>query len=237
MVALCRVSPDIFSFFNCLSHIMWMGDYKMNKRLFRALPETSGARVFALVLCTALFLCGCIVGIISAGFVSNTGGLSSYIAGLIPIKAGQVVSQPSFLSCFFNSIKYHICALFLAFSVLGVVCIPAMMAVRGFFLCFSVSVIVRLLGGAGIPLALSIFGIGALITIPCLFILSTQAFFTSTELMKTVFSRGGRSGPIYNGGFFKTAAFCFALPALSALADMLLVPKLVALAALHINLG
>ena len=200
-------------------------------------PEANGSQLFGLILSAALFLCGCIVGIISAGFVSNASGLSGYISGLVPLKVGQAISQPNFLSIFFNSTKYHIFSLFFAFSVLGVICVPLMMAVRGFFLCFSISVIVRLLGGQGILLALSIFGIGALITVPCLFILSAQTFSASADLLKVVFSRAGRfAAGIYNRKFFTTAAFCFAIPALSALIDLLLTPKLVLLVVSHINL-
>ena len=91
----------------------------MNRRLFgiaAVAPETDGARTFGLILCASLFLCGCIVGVISAGFVSDAGGLSNYVSGLIRQNAGQAVAQPGFLPCFFNSTKYHIVALFFAFS-------------------------------------------------------------------------------------------------------------------------
>ena len=84
-------------------------------------------------------------------------------------------AKPDFASALLDVFKYNILSIALGFSILGVFCIPALMALRGFFLSFSVSTVVRVIGGKGVTLALAIFGANTLITVPCFFILSVYA--------------------------------------------------------------
>jgi stage II sporulation protein M len=134
-----------------------------------------------------------------------------------------------------DNFKYHLAALFLGFSVLGVFCIPALSAVRGFFLSFSVSAIIRLMGSKGILLTLSIFGINTLITIPCFFVLSVSGFSASLYLLRLVFSKNTKNtASPFNSRFFMNCGICLIVLMVSTLIDTYLTPYLISYAASHI---
>jgi len=195
-------------------------------------PE-SGTEYFGLIVCGALFICGSIVGTAAAGFAGGTGvsdSLTEFLA-----QSGQApVRMSGFFSTLFNDSVYHLVAIFLGFSALGVFCVPLLAAVRGFFLCFSISAIVHHFGGDGILLSLAISGVTALLTIPCLFILSVQSFTSSLNLLRSVTTRGGSSKP-YGGRFFVRTIVCIAVLMCSAMIDTLFVPRLIGLVAERIG--
>lgn len=186
---------------------------------------SSGSDYFGLIVCGALFLCGGIVGITAAGFVNGSAALD-FLAGYLSRAGESPAHIGSFVSAFLSAGLYPFAAVFFGFSVLGVFCIPALSAVRGFFLCFSISVVVRHFGGSGISLSLALFGINALFTVPCFFILSVQSFTSSFQLFKSVTATSSVTRP-YGGGFFRRIAVCSAILAVSALIDTLVIPRLI----------
>ena len=144
-----------------------------------------------------------------------------------------ISSLLDFVLFLFNMFKYHLLAMFFGFSVLGIICLPVLSALRGFFLCFSISAMIRLFGSNGIALALSVFGIGTLLTIPCYFILAVQAFSASLNLFKAVRATGGgRVPPVpYGRGYFLLWGVCFLILAVAFLAGVFITPYLTDLAA------
>lgn len=190
-----------------------------------------------LLLCAALFVCGCIIGTVSAGFITDTTQLGSTVSDYLAFLSDKAAVQPAFFSSVVDAYKYHLAAVFLGFSILGVFCIPVLSAVRGFFLSFSVSVIIRLLGGKGILLALSMFGISTLVTIPCFFIISVTSFTASQYLLRLSMAKGGKSpGMLPTGSALASCAICLALLFVSALIETYLTPQLIHYAAAHILL-
>jgi stage II sporulation protein M len=97
---------------------------------------------------------------------------------------------------------------------------------RGFFLCFSIAYVVRGFGAGGVPLALSMFALDAIITVPCFFVLAVQSFSSSTRLLRGVLSRGGGEA-VYERGFFRRCAVCAGVLCAAALSDMFLTPIMV----------
>ena len=201
----------------------------INKRVMSG-RLNSGSDYFGLIVCGALFICGGIVGSAAAGFAGGT-GVSDFMAEYLARTNGNAPRMGEFFSALFTACLYPFAAVFLGFSLLGVFCLPALAAVRGFFLCFSISAVVRSFGADGTLLALSIFGVNALLTIPCFFILSVQSFSASLKVLKGVTARGAGVMRPYDGGFFKRIGICTAVLACSALIDTLLVPRLIGLAA------
>ncbi|MCL2409799.1 MAG: hypothetical protein FWC96_09385 [Oscillospiraceae bacterium] len=198
----------------------------MNKRVMIAEPE-AGSDYLGLIVCGALFICGAIVGTAAAG-VAGDAGLSDYMAGYLTL--GGDVRIGGFFSALLGAWTYPLAAILLGFSVFGVFFVPALAAVRGFFLCFSISAIVRYFGGDGVLLALAIFGVSAAITVPCFFILAVQSFSSSLYVFKSVTMRVGVTAP-YRGGFFRRILVCAAVLMGSALIDTLFVPRLIGFAA------
>lgn len=167
---------------------------------------------FSLLLCGSLFICGCIAGVFSSGFVTSADELGRIFAGLF--STGAEASKAS-LGVFFDSSKYHIFALFLSFSVLGVIGIPAVSAVRGFFFCFSVSLMVRYYGGDGVRLALAGFGFTAVFSIPSFIVLSCFCFDASLRLLRCVLRQGGAYLQPYGAAFFSRVGICFVVTIVS----------------------
>jgi len=198
------------------------------KRGPAARPD-AGTEYFGLIVCGALFICGGIIGITAAGFTGGA-GISDYLTEFLVLTGGTPVRLSGFFSTLFNDSIYHLAVIFLGFSAFGVFLVPALAAVRGFFLCFSISAIVRHFGGDGVLLALAIFGAGALMSVPCLFVLSVQSFSSSLYVLKSVTAKGGTTQP-YRGGYFRRVAICAAVLMISALIDTLFIPRLIGIVA------
>jgi len=144
------------------------------------------------------------------------------------IRAGTVES-PGFLSVFWIAGRDHLLVLFLGFSLLGVFCLPILSAVRGFYLSFSIAVFVRAFGTGGLPVALSLFGVSAVITVPCFFILVSQAFTATSELGRGVLGMGKpHIGTLYGRGYVLRTALCFLGILAAVLLELYVTPALVA---------
>jgi len=192
----------------------------------------AGAEYLGLIICGALFICGGIVGVTAAGLASSGAGVSDYLTEFLVLASGAPVRLGGFLRALFNDSAYHLAVIFLGFSAFGVFLVPALSAVRGFFLCFSVSAVVRHFGGDGVLLTIAIFGVGALMTVPCLFILSVQSFSSSLYVLKSVAAKSGVAQTYRGrGGYFRRVAICAAVLMTSALIDTLLIPRLIDYAA------
>lgn len=217
-----------------MSHIYY-GVIYLNKRFFLGSLYSDKTRYLGLVICGALFLCGCIIGTVCAGFVSDGTKLNDYISGYLSIFLNGTSMRPNLISSVIDSFKYHMTAALLGFSIIGVFFIPALSAVRGFFLCFSISSIVRLLGGKGILLALSIFGFSTILTIPCFLILSVYSFSASLYIFRLLFTKNakGTVSP-FNSKFFVNCCICVIVLMISALIETYLTPQLIGLAASQI---
>jgi uncharacterized membrane protein SpoIIM required for sporulation len=195
----------------------------MNRRI-PSVRDAVGGDAVGLILVGALFVCGCIAGATAAGLIPSADGLRAYLADTLPINGG---GAGSFFGALFTAGKYHLAALFFAFSLLGVVCVPIVSAVRGFFLCFSVSCVVRLFGADGVLLALTMLAPGALVAVPCFFIVASQSFSSSLRLLSCTRAPGAALRAVYGGAFFRRVAVCAAMLCLSAALDVFVVSPIV----------
>lgn len=219
-----------------MSHILY-GVIYLNKRLFFILPQNDKAQFFSLLICGVMFLCGCIIGTFSAGFVNDGTKLDAILTEYLSFYINGKSARPDFFISVLDTFKYHLTAVFLGLSVLGVIFIPVLSAARGFILSYSVSAIVRLLGGKGAWLALSVFGLRTLITIPCFFILSLYAYSASTYIFRQSFSKNIKiSASPFNSRTFIACGICFLVLLVSALIDTYLTPYLIGFAASHISI-
>ncbi len=217
-----------------MSHILY-GVIYLNKRLFFILPQNDKAHFFGLLICGAMFLCGCIIGTFSAGFVKDGTKLSAILTEYLSFYINGGTDKPDFFTAVIDAYKYHLSAVFLGLSVLGVLCIPLLSAVRGFMLSYSISAIVRLLGGKGALLALSVFGIRAFITIPCFFILCVYAYASSTYIFRQAFSKNMKiTASPFNSRTLIACGICLVVLLVSAIIDTYLTPHLIGYAASHI---
>jgi len=164
-----------------------------------------------LMVCGIFFACGIILGTVSARRLDALGTqvlYESMMGYMEQIRAGTYVS-PGFLSVLWTAGRDHLLVLFLGFSLLGSLCLPILSGVRGFYLSFPIAAFIRAFGTGGVPVALSLFGVGALFTLPIFFVLTEQAFSASAEMGRMVLGVGNvQIGALYGRGFLRKLIFC-----------------------------
>lgn len=207
----------------------------MKKRFVMMALDGTQSDFFGLILCGVLFIGGSVAGSVMAGFLQDGDALYRYVTAFLD--AYRAGPQADIFAALFSTAKYHLAAVFFGFSVLGPLLIPALAAVRGFFLSFSVTAVMRCLGAKGIAFTLSLFGIPAVVSIPCFFVLSALAFSSSLYLLRLLRAHGARttSSPFCSRLLVSCVA-CFVLLVALAAADAYLISRLVSYAASHINL-
>jgi len=167
---------------------------------------------FGLALCLIFFACGILIGTISAGHLDAAEiiALQNSVSGYIAQIADGTYVPPTFWSVLWSLGKYPLLIVFLGFSLLGPFALPVLSGVRGFYLSFSVSAFTQAFGVEGWPVAFSLFGISALITIPCFFLLASQAFAASANLGRVlVGSDKIQAGTLYGSHYLMRGILCF----------------------------
>jgi len=186
--------------------------------------------LFGLVTCAVFFACGIIAGTFSARRLDATGTHALYesmMGYMEQIRAGTYAS-PGFLPVLWTAGRDHLIVLFLGFSLLGVLCLPILSSVRGFYLSFSIAALIRAFGMGGVPVALSLFGVGALFTLPAFFTLTTQAFSASTQMGRAAFGLGTvQIGALYGRRYLVRLILCFLGVLAAVLIELYVTPALV----------
>ena len=182
----------------------------MNRKpAYKARPDRE--EFFGLMTCAVFFLSGIAVGTFSASSLDEAGVLAlqnSMVEHIDQIIAGTHIPL-DFWGTLWVTGRVHLLVLFLGFSLLGVLCLPVVAGARGFYLSFSIAAFIRVFGTGGWPLAFALFGAGALITVPCFFLLASQAFSASVRLGKSAVGMGQiRAGALYGQVYLVRAGVC-----------------------------
>ena len=165
-----------------------------------------------LMVCAIFFVSGIVIGTFSARTLdtAETWALYNSISGYLSQIADGTYISPGFLSVLWSTGRYHLLILFLGFSLLGVLCLPIVSGMRGFYLSFSIAAFLRAFGTEGWPVAFSLFGVGALITVPSFFLLASQSFTASAHLGRAVWGTSKvHARTLYHRGYLIRAAICF----------------------------
>ncbi|MDR0381083.1 MAG: stage II sporulation protein M [Oscillospiraceae bacterium] len=183
----------------------------------------------ALIVLSALFLCGAVAGCLVAFRADEAAAetMREFLRG--PLLAQDEPGTGILLGrALYNAFKYHVAVFLLGFTMLGVGLIPLVAAVRGFFLSFAVAAFVQAFGPGGLWLAAGAFGAQALLTLPCLFLVSLRGIAASAALLSA--ATGPSRRPPAPGRFgaacFLPFALCSVVLCLSALFETFLTPHL-----------
>ncbi len=185
-----------------------------------------------LLLLARAFLAGALGGHLYAGSCGEEAweALGQYLGDYCRLYDGGGV-EISLLSCVVMYFGYAVLLFLLGFSAAGVVLIPALSGVFGFFTMYTVSCFVRCYGRAGAALALGAMVVRLVFTLPCFFLLAEAAWPLSTELFALSFGRGKRSSPVlYGSRYFLWFVLCAVILALGVFCERLLTPLLFRLA-------
>jgi len=137
-------------------------------------------------------------------------------------------SSPSFsdyIILLFENLRFHIIAILLSTSFLGVAALPLLSAARGYFISCAAAAVVSAYPDGGLALALCTLGLPLLVTLPFFFIISTDAFASSLRLLGFY-----RSAPVTNrpSGMRRHVAACTGCVSLWTLIQLFIMPRLVA---------
>jgi len=198
------------------------------KMMVQAVVDQRG--FLGLMVCVVFFACGIIAGTFSARNLdaANTHALQERMMGYMEQIRAETFVSPGFWSVLWTTGRDHLLVLFLGFSLLGVFCLPILSAVRGFYLSFSIATFIRAFGAGGVSVAFSLFGVGALFTVPAFFILVTYAFRASAEMGSAILSQGKlQAGKLYGSAYFIKVALCFLGILVAVLVELYVTPALV----------
>jgi hypothetical protein len=200
----------------------------MNTSGIKAYIKTDRKASIGFFLVSTFFFLGLLIGSISANYLSieNAEILRSFFLN----SENLFYAEKSFLSCLLSNISLSLLSIFLGFSFFGFTMIPPLSGIRGFFLSFSAAAVIRALGKEGFIIAFARFGIPAIISLPCFFILCVQSFGASYGLTGRILN--SRSiGAIYEKDYFLRCAFCLGALVLAAILETYFSPLLTAAAA------
>ncbi len=198
------------------------------KRKKNKTKEQSSAFDIRTLLLSAMFLCGVCAGCITVSYITGDSAnvLNEYIKKEILVSASDITGKELFLKSAVSLCKYPIVIFLLGYTAFGIAFIPAILILRGYFISFCVTSVIRALGYKGIPTALSLYGFQALLSIPCILIIATKAMRASQAFFS--FTREGkerRLSPVPDG-YLTCFLLCIACLTVCAAVEALLLPRL-----------
>ena len=185
-----------------------------------------------LLLLALFFLAGIFLGQVLSGRVPDATGdeLRRYLEDYMQLGGGGAPTARTVLSALVIYFRYPLMAFLLGFASIGVVLLPGVTAAYGFFLSFSVCCFTAAFGTDGVLLAMAVFGLRCLVTMPCYFLLAASSWGTAAGLAAVSFGSGRRTAPVVYGRacWARFGACCLARVA-GVCGDLLLSPVLLRL--------
>lgn len=190
-------------------------------------PTAEG--VSALVVTAAFFAFGTAAGCLLAFRATESGAeaLSAFLERFLSSAKDGGMVFPDLIQLLWRGIRWPMAVFLLGFSALGMLGIPILSGLRGFFLAFSAASFSRAYGRAGLTVAFLLVGIPAIAAIPAFFLLSVQSFSSACAFAARGSGQGRRELP-YSREYFFRCGLCAVALFLSLLLERYLVPFLVA---------
>ena len=183
-----------------------------------------------LLLCC---LCGIILGQVYANRISESviTEIKRYLKDYICLDSIRESSLEAFFSTLWGYFRYPIISFLLSFSAIGVLLLPVVALIFGFFLSFSVSCFTAAYGIHGVVLSFAVIGVRCMVTLPCFMIVSVHAFRKSAFMVGSVFGRGRRAIAPQSGlSYLRCLCILLLILILGVCVDMYLSPQFLRLA-------
>lgn len=164
----------------------------------------SPALFFGFLMICFPFALGAGAGIIAANSLDAnvTDLFQSQMAESIAHILSGTYEPTAFLSVFWQTGRYVIFAFLLGFSLIGVVALPILASVQGFYFSFSIALFVRIFGSAGFLTCVAFFGASALFIVPCFFLIGAQSFVAARSLFSALLhGQPLRLGEVFHKSF------------------------------------
>lgn len=179
------------------------------------------------VLLSAFFFLGIVIGGFSSLYISgNTADeLGSFLSGTSGVALSSSIK--TFPTMLWKNSKYILFCFILSFTVLGTVLIPAVLALKGYLISFSIGVLLKLYGLYGIWLSISFWGIQCAFLIPCLLVVGIQSFNFSKSQTTFFVRKSTISESSFPKKLFLIFGICIIVIIIATFLDLLITPKLV----------
>ncbi|SBW03680.1 conserved membrane hypothetical protein [uncultured Eubacteriales bacterium] len=183
----------------------------------------------ALAVTAAFFFLGGIAGCLLAASVGGSGSdsLASYIEGFWVVARSESVTRPDLLPLIWEVLRWPLFTVIFSFTALGLIGIPVLFSIRGFLLSFAIASFSRIFGGTGALMALVVFGVSGLFSIPALFALGVHGFAAARGLAGRALGEGKRFSP-FGRAYFLRCGVCAGAFCVCIVLEYLVVPVLVA---------
>lgn len=203
----------------------------MGKRVRRKWTILWGPGAAVAVLGVA-FLLGGIAGGMFAGLAQGEGALElgNYLSDYLTLAAEGTVLR-SVWPVLWEQLRYLLAAVILGLTAIGVVGLPILFCVRGFFFSFSVGCFFRVFGGAGLLPALVLFGLPALLWAPGFFLAGTQGLSNAQALLRRGLGEGRWELPACQMVYWARNGLCCVLFLVCSALEYVVVPVLLKAAA------
>ncbi|MGI5973824.1 MAG: hypothetical protein ACOX67_08775 [Oscillospiraceae bacterium] len=181
----------------------------------------------ALVVTAVFFALGGLFGCWIA-FHSGGGGdeaLRAYLEQFLAAASEGQLSVPAWPGLIWRTVRWPLAAFLFAFTGLGLLGVPVLSSLRGFFLAFSIASFARVYGRAGLSAAFLLLGVTGLVSIPVFLLLSVQSFSNAWSLAARPAGQGCRELP-YHREFFYRSGLCAGALCVCVLMERYLVPVL-----------
>lgn len=186
-------------------------------------PTVKG--ISALAVTAAFFALGALVGGLLAFRSTESGAdaLQAYLDQFLCLAQEGGLDPPNLLPFLWHTLRWPLAAVLLSFSAFGLLGIPILSGLRGFFLAFSTAGFARVYGRSGLMIAFLLLGIPAFVAVPAFLLLSVQSFMAACVLAVRNSGQGKRELP-YGREYFFRCGMCVAALLVSLLLERYLVP-------------
>lgn len=131
-----------------------------------------------LILLLICFLSGSLIGFALAYFGESSSELRGYLQDYLALAAQGNLEQ-SFFAVFWDCLRWPAFVIFLGFTALGVLAIPALLLIRGFLLAYTTTCFAVLLGRNGLAVAAVLLAVSAFLVLPVLLVLGCESLRTA----------------------------------------------------------
>lgn len=163
--------------------------------------QEAGGTLPCLLFLGLFFLGGVLMGQVLAGRVPDAAGdeLGRYLSDYLRLDGQGERAAGTALSAAVLYFRYPVLAFLLGFTALGIALVPCLTAAYGFFLSFSVCCFTASFGADGVLLALAVFGLRCVVTLPCYLLVAAPAWISSATLTSLSLGGGRRALPVVYG--------------------------------------
>lgn len=181
----------------------------------------------ALVVTAAFFTLGALAGSFLALQMNAEGmeALGSYLEQFLAAAQGGGLYQPSLPELLWRALRWPLAAFFLGFTALGLLGVPILASMRGFFLTFSVASFSRAFGRKGVATSFLLLGIPGFFYLPAFFLLCAQSFAAAWSLAAARGVQGRRESGFGRDQILRSGA-CAAAVGIGILTERVLLPVL-----------